>query len=80
MRLIRLVPSTELAGRVLLGAVVVDLLLLAAVLIDRRSTGRLHPVWLLGGAALVSVQYLRVAIVSTEAWKDVTLWLAALGA
>ena len=80
VRLIRLVPSTELAGRVFLGAVAVDLLLLAVVLIDRRSTGRVHPVWLPGGAALVLVQYLRVAIVPTQFWRDVTQWLAMLGA
>ena len=80
VRLIRLVPSTELTGRVFLGAVAVDLLLLAVVLIDRRSTGRVHPVWLLGGAAMVSVQYLRVAIVPTEFWRAVTQWLAMLGA
>ena len=80
VRLIRLVPSTELADRVFLGAATVDLLLLAVVWVDRRSIGRVYPVWLLGGAALVLVQYLRVAILPTEAWKDFTLWLASLGA
>jgi hypothetical protein len=76
VRLIRLVPSMDLATRAFLGAVAVDLLLLVAVLIDRRSTGRVHPVWLLGGAALISIQYLRAAVISTEFWRDVTQWLA----
>ena len=80
VRLIRLVPSTDLATRVLLGTVAVDLLLIVAVLIDTRSIGRVHPVWLLGGAALISIQYLRVAVVPTEFWRDVTQWLAMLGA
>jgi hypothetical protein len=80
VRLIRLVPSTDLASRVLLGAVAVDLLLVAIVLMDRRSTGRAHPVWLIGGAALIAMQYLRVAVVPTEGWRAVTQWLATLGA
>jgi hypothetical protein len=72
VRLVRLAPSIALADRVFLGAVAVDLLLLAVVLIDRRSTGRVHAVWLLGGAGLISIQYLRVAVVPTEFWRDVT--------
>jgi hypothetical protein len=80
VRLIRLVPSITLADRVFLGAVVTDLILLVVVLIDRRSNGRVRSVWLLGGAALISVQYLRVAVVPTEFWGTVTRWLAMLGA
>lgn len=79
VRLVRLVPSITLTDRIFLGAIGVDLLLLVIVLLDRRSAGRVHPVWIVGGAALVSIQYLRIAILPTEAWKNVTLWLAALG-
>jgi hypothetical protein len=79
-RVIRLVPSIALADRILLGAVAVDLLLLVVVLLDRRSAGRVHPVWIFGGAALVSIQYLRIAILPMQAWKNFTLWLATLGA
>ena len=57
----------------------VDLLLLVVVSMDRLA-GRVHPLWLLGGAALVSIQYLRVAVVPTQAWRDFTFGLAAPGA
>ena len=79
-RLIRLVPTIALPERILIGAMILDVILFAIVLLDRRSTGRVHPVWLLGGAALISVQYLRVVIVPTEFWRHVTQWLAMLGA
>ena len=59
-----------------MNTVAIDLLLLAVVLIDRRATGRVHPVWLLGGAALISVQYLRIAVVPTAFWRGVTQCLA----
>jgi hypothetical protein len=80
VRMFRLLPSIALADRIFLGAIAIDLLLLVVVLIERRSTGRVHPVWLLGGTALISVQYLRIAIVPTESWRNVTQWLAMLGA
>jgi hypothetical protein len=80
VRLIRLVPTITLSERILFGAVIVDVMLFAIVLLDRRSTGRVHPVWLLGGAAVISVQYLRIVIVPMEFWRHVTQWLAMLGA
>ncbi|HEX7080758.1 MAG TPA: hypothetical protein VF329_07070 [Gammaproteobacteria bacterium] len=44
VRLVRLVPGmTTLAERVLLGTVIVDGLLVALVLLDRRTVGRVHP-------------------------------------
>lgn len=80
VRVFRLIPSITLADRVLFGTVALDLLLLAVVLIDRRATGRVHRVWLFGGAALILAQYLRGAVVPTAFWRDVTQWLAMLGA
>jgi hypothetical protein len=80
VRVFRLIPSITLADRVFFGTVAFDLLLLAVVLIDRRATGRVHRVWLFGGAALMLAQYLRGAVVPTAFWRGVTQWLAMLGA
>ena len=51
VRVIRFVPSIALADRILLGAVAVDLLPIVVVLLDRRSAGRVHRVWIFGGGA-----------------------------
>jgi energy-converting hydrogenase Eha subunit A len=78
-RLMRLVPETTQPERALLGAVAVDVLLLAVVLLDRRAVGRIHPVWMAGGAILIASQWLRRALSRTDLWTHVTDWLAALG-
>lgn len=60
------------------GAIVIDLLLLAVVIYDRRATGRFHPVYVVGGIAFVVVQILRVPLRSTDAWQSMAAWLARL--
>jgi hypothetical protein len=61
-------------------AVVSDLLVVAAIVFDWRMRGRPHPVYLIGGAALVLMQLSRVPIAATPAWDAVALWLQGLGA
>jgi hypothetical protein len=58
------------------GAVVIDLLMLALLIYDRRATGRFHPGYVIGGIAFVAIQILRVPARSTEAWQSVASWLA----
>ncbi len=50
-------------------AVMVDVLLVAAIIYDWRARGRPHPVYLIGGAALVLVQFSRSALAGTDAWS-----------
>ena len=45
-----------------------DLIILAGILYDLASRGRVHPVWLWGGGALVASQFVRVAIMDTAPW------------
>ena len=45
-----------------------DLIILAGIIYDWRSRGRVHPVWLWGGGALILSQFLRVAVMNTELW------------
>jgi hypothetical protein len=47
-----------------------DIFLLAALINDLRTLGRLHPVNLSGGAAIVLIQCLREPISKTAAWHS----------
>jgi hypothetical protein len=49
----------------------VDLLIVAAMVHDRRTTGRVSPVYWIAGACVVAVQVLRVPISTTTAWTGV---------
>lgn len=77
-RWIMLIPAINQPRRVLIGAVIVDLLLVGIALLDVRNQKRLHPAWPIGLAALLFVQWARVAIQPTEPWLAFTAWLAAL--
>lgn len=57
---------------------VVDLLIVAAMIHDRRTTGRVHRVYWIAGACVVAVQVLRVPLSTTSGWTQVTHWLLAL--
>jgi hypothetical protein len=52
-------------------------LLVIAMIHDRRTTGRVHPAYWLAGGALVAVQILRVPLSATDAWMRFTHWLLA---
>lgn len=78
-RVIMLSPAIAQPQRVWTGALLVDLLLLGVILLDWRARGRVHRVYLAGGAFIVLVQYLRMALLRTGAWAAFTAWLAALG-
>ncbi len=57
---------------------VVDLLIVAAMIHDRRTTGRVHRVYWIAGACVIAVQVLRVPLSTTSGWTQVTHWLVAL--
>jgi hypothetical protein len=78
-RFIMLFPLIAQPQRVVIGALIVDALLLAVALIDARARGRLHPVYVAGGAFIAGVQFLRAQLLHTAAWEDFCAWLAALG-
>jgi len=56
-----------------------DLLFVLGMIHDRRTRGRVHPVYWIAGAAVVAVQVLRVPLSTTSAWTRVTDWLLAAG-
>jgi hypothetical protein len=60
----------------LIPALVVDSLLLAAIAYDWRRHGRLHPAYLYGMIALVSVQLLRIPFSESAGWHTLSGWFA----
>lgn len=58
----------------LVGYLVTDLFLAALVAWDLKSRGRLHPVTLWGGMALVLSQPLRLWLCETQAWLAFARW------
>jgi hypothetical protein len=52
-----------------LPAVLSNLLLVAAIVLDWRTRGKVHPVYLIGGAALVVMQFSRGALSETPLWQ-----------
>ena len=55
-----------------------DLLIVAAMLHDRRTIGRVHPVYWIAGGALVALQVLRVPLSTTAAWDRIANWLLTI--
>jgi hypothetical protein len=54
-----------------LPGLVVDLLIVAAMIHDRRTIGRVHRVYWIAGACVLAVQVLRVPVSSTSGWTHV---------
>jgi hypothetical protein len=73
----RLAPPPPVA--VSLGAgVLVDLLIVAAMIHDRRTSGRVHPAYWMAGGAVLAVQLLRVPLSTTAAWTTMASGLLAV--
>jgi hypothetical protein len=53
----------------------VDLLVIACLVYDRVTRGRVHPAFLWGGLALIASQVLRLVIGGTPAWLAFAGWL-----
>lgn len=58
--------------------IVSDLPLLFAMIHDKHTRGRPHPVYIIGAIALISVQLLRVPISTTAAWFSIADWFSML--
>jgi hypothetical protein len=57
---------------------ITDLLLVPALLHDRKTLGRVHPTYWIGGAVLVASQLLRVPIGATSTWQAIAGFIANL--
>lgn len=61
-----------------LPGLVADLLIVAAMIHDRKTRGRIHPAYWYGGAIVLAVQLLRLPLSTTSGWMHVTDWLIAM--
>lgn len=57
---------------------VVDLLLVAAMVYDKRTRGRIHPVYLIGVPLVVLKQLLVIPLSESQAWLELVIRLEAL--
>lgn len=78
VRYILLIPGVSQPHRAFIAAIIIDLLLLAVIFTDARIKGRVHPVYLAGGALLVFVQVVRSPVTHTPFWREACQWLASL--
>lgn len=65
------VPVTIPAG------LMVDLLIVAGMIYDKRTRGSVHPAYWIGGGVVIAVQVLIAPLSETAAWLMVTEWLLA---
>jgi hypothetical protein len=71
-------PFAFIAAGPVPSLVITDLFILALAAWDLASRGRLHPVTLWGGLAIVASQPLRVVVSGTEAWLSFARWAVGL--
>jgi hypothetical protein len=56
----------------------IDLLILIAMIHDWRTRGKVYRVYLIGGAALLFLQLIRVPLSTTPVWHGIAGWVAGL--
>ena len=65
---------------VMIAALVADALIVAGVIYDLRTRGRVHPAYVIGGLIIVGVQFLRVPMSTTHTWYAIADFLARFSA
>lgn len=65
-------------GAIFWASMLANLLLIAAMVVDWRTKGRVHPVYLIGGAILFVFQATRATVSETAAWHAIAAWIAGL--
>ena len=59
----------------ILPALITDLLIVAAMIHDRRTQGRVHPAYWIAGGTWLAIQLGRIPFSRTPAWQAVVDWL-----
>jgi hypothetical protein len=72
-----IVPPPQIVVTVL-PALLANLLIVWAMLHDRRTFGRVHRAYWVAGGAVAATQILRLPLSSTEAWSHAAGWLLAI--
>ncbi|APV52215.1 hypothetical protein BWI17_00260 [Betaproteobacteria bacterium GR16-43] len=58
--------------------IVVDLILVGAMLYDKKTRGSVHPAYWIGGGVVLFMQLIRIPLGPSSAWMSLTNWLVAL--
>lgn len=56
-------------------ALLADLFIVAGMVFDWRTRGRIHPAYFWAGGAVLALQLLRVPLATSPAWDAVAVWL-----
>jgi hypothetical protein len=64
---------------VLMTGLVADTLILAGIIHDLRTRGRVHPAYILGGVVIVALQVLRAPVSTTPTWYAIADFFARFG-
>jgi hypothetical protein len=62
----------------LLPSAAIDLFIVAMIVHDRRTRGRVHPAYWYAGAVVLAIQLLRVPLSGSGMWMGTTSWLLSL--
>jgi hypothetical protein len=75
----RIAPMIGLSGvNVFVAFGGADLLLLTAMVYDYATMRRVHPAYLWGGAAMLTVQVITLLAVGSDLWLNIATWLTTL--
>ena len=55
-----------------------DILWVVAMVYDWRTTGRVHPVYVFGGAVMLAIQLTVSPVAHSDAWQGIAAWLGHL--
>jgi hypothetical protein len=69
------VPPVEIS---IMPAMVANILWIVAMVYDWRTRGKVHPVYLIGGAIMLVLQLTVVPVAHSGAWQGVASWLGTL--
>jgi hypothetical protein len=61
-----------------MAGLVTDILIIAAMVHDRRTLGHVHPAYWIAGAVVLGVQILRIPIATTDGWNRTAQLLLSL--
>ena len=73
-----LMPTPPPAAMPLLSGLLLELILVAGMVHDKRKNGRIHPAWIYGFVIMTAVMVLRVPLGETELWLGTADWLGKI--
>ncbi len=73
-----MMPAPPPAAMPLISGLLLELILVAGMVYDKRQHGRIHPAWIYGLVIMTAVTLLRVPVGETDLWLAIADWLARI--